>query len=160
MKKTLQRLAVIPATGFGLGFSPIAPGTVGTLLGIIIVWFGTSHLSVSGQIIASIILSIVAIPICGLAEKYLGKKDDGRIVADEYMTFPICMIGLPVNPWIMVTAFLTNRFFDIVKPPPARQLQAIHGGFGIVIDDVCSSLMSLAVNWGVFIVVTRYVLNG
>ncbi len=68
------------------------------------------------------------------------------MVADEYLTFPICMIGLPFNPWVLLVAFISCRFFDIVKLPPANQLQRVKGGLGIVIDDVFASLYSLAVN--------------
>ena len=139
------------ANGFGLGLSPIASGTVGTLLALPIVWFFCQLLTVSGgifwQCIVALVLSLVAIPICGAAEKHYGTKDDGRIVADEYLTFPICMIGLPWNPWVLLVAFLSCRFFDIVKPPPANQLQRIRGGVGIVVDDVMASLYSLAFNY-------------
>jgi len=142
------------ATGFGLGLSPFAPGTVGTLLGIVMVWFSNPVLTVPLQIALAVVLSLIAIPICGVGEKQLGTKDPHAVVADEYLTFPICMIGLPAHSWILVVAFLSNRFFDIIKPPPARKLQDLHGGFGIVIDDVFSSLYSLAFNWGVWLVVS------
>jgi phosphatidylglycerophosphatase A len=147
----MRKLAVLLANGFGLGLSPIASGTVGTLLALPIVWFFCQLLTVSGgifwQCIVALVLSLVAIPICGAAEKHYGTKDDGRIVADEYLTFPICMIGLPWNPWVLLVAFLSCRFFDIVKPPPANQLQRIRGGVGIVVDDVMASLYSLAFNY-------------
>jgi phosphatidylglycerophosphatase A len=154
----MKKLALLLATGFGLGLSPIASGTVGTLLALPIVWFFCQLLEVSGGIFwqcgIALVLSLIAIPICSVAEKHYGTKDDGRIVADEYLTFPICMIGLPWNPWVLLIAFLSCRFFDIVKPPPANQLQSIHGGFGIVIDDVVASLYSLAFN----VVVVHFVL--
>ena len=136
---------VLLATGAGLGYSPIASGTFGTLPGLLIVaaiW----HLGVTAQIVACIILAVLAVPLCEVAEDFFGKKDDGRIVADEFMTFPICMVGLPFHPMLIPIAFLTNRVFDILKPPPARSLQELPGGFGIVIDDVFSSFYSLIAN--------------
>jgi len=136
---------VLLATGAGLGYSPVASGTFGTLPGLLIVsalW----HLGLTVQILACIVLAVLAVPLCEAAEDYFGGKDDGRIVADEFMTFPICMVGLPLNPWVLVMAFMTNRLFDILKPPPARSLQDLHGGFGIVIDDVFSSFYSLLAN--------------
>lgn len=146
----MKKLAVLLANGFGLGLSPIASGTVGTLLAFPIVWLMCRLLEMPGGVLwqcaIAVVLSLVAIPICGVAEKHYGTKDDGRVVADEYLTFPICMIGLPWSPWVLLVAFLSCRFFDIVKPPPANQLQRIHGGFGIVIDDVFASLYSLAFN--------------
>ncbi|HMP73454.1 MAG TPA: phosphatidylglycerophosphatase A [Kiritimatiellia bacterium] len=146
MKKFVLALAV----GFGLGFSPIASGTFGALLGLPIVYFLFPHLGgIVGQIIAAILLTLLAIPICDVAEKHYRKKDDGRIVADEYLTFPICMIGLPyAAPAMLLTAFLTNRFFDILKPPPARLIDTIMpGGAGITLDDAVAALYALGANW-------------
>jgi len=158
----MKKLAVLLANGFGLGLSPVASGTVGTLLALPIVWWFCQLLESPGgmfgiliQCAVAIALCLVAIPICSVAEKHYGTKDDGRIVADEYLTFPICMIGLPWNLWVLLIAFLSCRFFDIVKPAPANQLQRIHGGFGIVIDDVVASLYSLAFN----VVVVHFVLG-
>ena len=141
----MKKIWVFLATGAGLGFSPIASGTVGSVWGPLIVW-AMQDLGLALYVAVCVVLSLVAIPICGEAEKVFGKKDDGRIVADEYLTFPICMIGLPFVPWVVVLAFLSNRFFDIWKPPPARQLQAVKGGVGIVIDDVFACFYSLAFN--------------
>ena len=89
------------------------------------------------------------------AERSLGVKDDGRITADEWMLYPIALIGIPILelPWTaMAVFFAVIRLVDIVKPPPARQLQAFHGGFGIVIDDFIANLYSLAINWTIYLV--------
>ena len=149
MKDAIRRLSVVLATGFGLGFSPFASGTVGTLPGVLIVAAVWSY-GLAVQLVTALVLPLVAIPICQVAERVFGRKDDGRIVADEYLTFPITLIGLPLTPWVVAMAFASSRVFDIVKPPPARQLQALHGGLGIVIDDVIASLYSLAVNHLIF----------
>jgi len=145
-RSLLQRAAVIVATGFGLGYSPIASGTVGSVWGVLLGWWMLDQLSLGPQIMTASALALLAVPVCDLAEKAFGRKDDGRIVADEFMTFPICVIGLPLSPLALLIAFLTNRVFDILKPPPARGLQAIRGGFGVVIDDVFAALYSLAAN--------------
>jgi len=148
----IDRVAVWLATGFGLGLMPVASGTFGTLLALPIIWLLWAHWEIGlvwqGVIAAG--LSLAAIPVCSVAERYFGTKDDGRIVADEYMTFPLSMIGLPWNPWVLLTAFLSCRFFDIAKPAPANQLQRIKGGTGIVIDDVVASLYSLLFNHVVY----------
>ncbi len=98
---------------------------------------------------------LAAIPICGQAEKYFGRKDDCRIVADEYLTFPLCVLWLPwvEHPWLLAVAFVVNRVFDVTKPPPARQAQKLGGGLGVVIDDVISSLYALAVNHAIWWVI-------
>lgn len=153
-----RRLSLALATGFGLGYSPVASGTVGTLWGILLVAALNAWGHAAGIALAAVLLAALAIPVCHDAEAVLGRKDDGRIVADEYLTFPLCMLGLPFWPMIGI-AFVTCRFFDIVKPPPARRLQDLPGGTGIVLDDVVASLYSLALNhaiyWGI-----RAVLEG
>ena len=155
IKNATDRIALLLATGFGLGLMPVASGTFGTLLALPLVWvfWDFWQIGIVWQVVLGGVLSLAAIPVCSVAERCYKTKDDGRIVADEYMTFPLCMIGLPWNPWVLLTAFLSCRFFDIAKPAPADQLQRIRGGTGIVIDDVVASLYSLAFNhavyWGV-----------
>jgi phosphatidylglycerophosphatase A len=140
-----KRLVLLLATGFGLGLSPVASGTAGSLLGVAIAYF-VLQLPLLAQVAVSALLVCIAIPICDKADQFLGKHDDGRIVADEYLTFPICMIGLSWSPWVVVMAFVVCRFFDIVKPAPARQCEAFCGGLGIVLDDVMASIYALGVN--------------
>ena len=102
------------------------------------------------------ILALVSIPICDVGEKHFGTKDPHPVVADEYLTFPLCVIGLPPAPWIFAIAFVTNRVLDIVKPFPARSLQRLPGGVGIVVDDIVSSFYSLAVNWAIYWAVMKW----
>ncbi len=145
-------MSVFVATGFGIGLvSPFAPGTTGTFPGILLALWTTRH-AVLFQILVCAVMTVMAIPICDVAERVLGKKDDGRICADEWMLFPICVIGLPLwdNLWLLPVYFVVARVCDIIKPPPARGLQAIHGGFGIVIDDFFASLYALAINHAIF----------
>ena len=159
---------ILLATGFGLGLSPVASGTAGTLLGLPIMlglaplWAHPAFRAHSGsgalmaQIIAAFGLLLLAIPICDVAEKHFGRKDDGRIVADEFMTFPIGLLGLPLNPWVLALAFFTNRVFDVLKPFPANRLQRLPGGLGIVVDDGVAALYSLLVNHAVYYLALRY----
>ncbi|MCX6992775.1 MAG: phosphatidylglycerophosphatase A [Kiritimatiellaeota bacterium] len=159
---------VLLATGFGLGLSPVASGTAGTLLGLPIMlglaplWAHPAFRAHSGsgelmaQMIAALGLLLLAIPICDVAEKHFGRKDDGRIVADEFMTFPIGLLGLPLSPWVLALAFFTNRVFDVLKPFPAKGLQRLPGGLGIVVDDGVAALYSLLVNHAVYYLVRNY----
>jgi phosphatidylglycerophosphatase A len=153
----MKTLVLALATGFGLGRSPVASGTVGALLGVPIA-LALGVLAPSWQIAAAAVLALAAIPICSAAEAQLGRKDDGRIVADEYLTLPICFLGLPwaAHPWLIGLAFVTHRVMDIIKPPPARQAQNLQGGLGIVLDDVCAALYALAVNHAVVWVLGRF----
>ncbi len=147
-----HKLAVFLATGFGLGLAPVASGTFGTLPGILIA-LALNAQSWRIQAAASALMILTAIPICGAAEKVFKKKDDGRIVADEYLTFPLVVIGIPITGafWPMIPiAFVVHRVMDILKPSPARESQKLGGGLGIVIDDAISGLYALAINHAIF----------
>ena len=150
----LERLCLFVATGFGIGLVvPFAPGTFGSIPGVALA-FATTALPLWLEIPVVTAFAIAAIPFCDVAEKSLGIKDDGRIVADEWMLFPIAVAGIPLTslPWWMVAVFfLVTRFIDIVKPPPARSLQSIPGGRGIVVDDFVANIYSLAINWTIYV---------
>lgn len=150
----MKNFWVVLATGFGLGLSPVASGTFGALLGVPLTYLLFSPLAGQWgwQLAIAVALVLVSVPVCDRAEKALGgKKDDGRIVADEYLTVPLTMIGLPLSPVMLLTAFLTHRIFDILKPYPARGLQRLKGGLGITIDDAFSSVYALGVNWLLYV---------
>ena len=147
----MTKLAVWLATGLGAGYSPFAPGTVGTLWGVLIAWAVNSTVTVWWQQAAiSVVLIAVALPLCSIGEAHAGSKDPHCVVADEYATFPLCVIGLPVSPAIFAVAFVVHRVLDIIKPPPARQIQVLPRGWGIMLDDVISSLYALAINHAVY----------
>ncbi|MBR1920807.1 MAG: phosphatidylglycerophosphatase A [Kiritimatiellae bacterium] len=149
----MNKAMLFVASGFGLGLvAPFAPGTFGSLPGVALAYAVTA-LPFALQPAACLVLALLAIPVCGAAERMLGIKDDGRITADEWMLFPIAVAGLPLAqlPWWMVAVFFcVTRATDIVKPWPARALQAIPGGRGIVVDDFVANLYSLGVNWTLF----------
>ncbi len=149
----MRKIVLLFANGFGLGFSPVASGTVGSLPGVaIVIGLGLARITWEWQAVIAVMLALMAIPICDVGEKYYGTKDDGRIVADEYLTFPICMVGLPwmEHPWLLAVGFVVNRVLDIIKPPPAWQVQRLPGGLGIALDDTISSSYSLGVNHLIF----------
>ena len=148
-----KKLTLLLASGFGIGLvAPFAPGTFGSLPGLVLA-YGVTMLPLWLQIPLCTLLTILAVPICDVAEKILGIKDDGRISADEWMLFPLAVIGLPLAglPWWEVALFfIVVRFVDIVKPYPCRRLQSIPGGRGIVVDDFVANLYSLAINWAIY----------
>jgi len=150
----MRRFCVFVASGFGIGlFVPFAPGTFGSLPGVALA-YATTLLPLWLQIPVCTGLTVLAIPFCDVAEKALGIRDDGRITADEWMLYPIALIGIPLWDlpwWSMLLFFAVVRTIDIVKPWPARGLQSIPGGRGIVIDDFVANLYSLAINWVLFL---------
>ncbi len=143
---------IVIASGFGLGCFPVASGTAGTIPGVLLV-MAMSPFSLLSRIVIAALLVPLAVYLCDVAEKHFGVKDDHRIVADEFLTFPICMLGLPLTPWVLCMAFVTNRIMDIIKPPPARGLQRLPGGWGIAIDDTISSFYSLLLNHAIYALV-------
>ena len=149
----MKKLSLFLATGFGLGLvAPVAPGTVGSIPGVALA-FLTTALPVWLQIPVATALALLAIPLCGAAERSLGVKDDGRITADEWMLFPVAVIGLPLaaSPWWLVAVFFCIvRAVDIAKPWPCNVLQSLPGGRGIVADDFVANIYSLAANWAVY----------
>lgn len=123
------------------------PGTVGTLWGIPLAWAVMQIPSLTWQVAVCGVLILLAVPVCAAAEKQIGRgKDPGCIVADEYCTLPVCYLGLPFTPQVILSGFVLHRIFDITKPPPIRQIQSLKGGTGIVADDVLAALFALAFN--------------
>lgn len=146
----LRGLCFFAATGFGIGlFAPFAPGTFGSAPGVALA-LALSFAPAAWQIACAAALAALAVPVCSAAERRLGVRDDGRITADEWMLFPVAVLGIPLHalPW-QATAlfFVVVRAIDIVKPPPAWQLQAVPGGAGVVLDDLAANLYALGVNW-------------
>lgn len=152
----MKKLTLFLATGCGISlFVPFAPGTFGSLPGVALA-YALALLPPWAQIPLCLVLTLAAIPICGVAEKLLGIRDDGRISADEWMLFPIAVVGIPILDlpwWMMVAFFSVVRIVDIIKPQPAKVLQSLPGGRGVVADDLVANLYSLVINWLLFVVI-------
>jgi phosphatidylglycerophosphatase A len=128
------------ATGFGVGYSPIAPGTLGTLIAIPVYYF-LSNISSPIYEITLLGFFFLSVWISEGAEIFFGKKDDQRIVIDEIMGFLVTMLWVPKTPILMVIGFFLFRFFDILKPFPIRRLERkLKGGYGVVLDDVMAGV--------------------
>ncbi len=146
MKSTADRIYETLSTAFGLGYLPIAPGTWGSLLGVGI--FAAISLAAPyhhhGILIAAalLVVCIVSIPLGSWAERYWGETDPSPFVLDEVAGFLFTVL-LFRTPDLIVTlawAFVASRVFDIIKPWPANWLERMHGGWGILLDDLCASL--------------------
>lgn len=145
----MKNITLIIATGFGLGNSQILPGTLGTLLGIIPAIFILSQ-SLILQIVYCFIIVFFGFLICDKAAKIIGEKDPSCIVADEYCTLPITVIGFS-DPIFILTGFIFHRFFDILKPWPIKKLEELPGGLGIILDDFLSAIFALIINMILFV---------
>jgi phosphatidylglycerophosphatase A len=147
-----QGFAVWAATGAWVGFVPFMPGTVGALWGVPLAWsISGLHLAIQAAIIMAI--CTLGIPLCTAAVRRLGgKKDPGCIVFDEIASLPITYFLVPMDGWpVVVAGFLLHRLFDITKLPPARQLERLPDGLGVMADDwaagVYSNLALRALVW-------------
>jgi phosphatidylglycerophosphatase A len=128
------------ATGFGVGYSPIAPGTLGTLITIPLYYF-LSNISAPLYELTLITFFFLSVWISEKAEIVFGKRDDQRIVIDEMMGFLITMLWIPRTIFFISMGFILFRFFDILKPFPIRHLEKRwKGGFGVVLDDVAAGV--------------------
>ncbi len=145
----MKNITLIIATGFGLGNSQILPGTLGTLLGIIPAIFILSQ-SLILQIVYCFIIVFFGFIVCNKAAKIIGEKDPSCIVADEYCTLPITVIGFS-DPIFILSGFIFHRFFDILKPWPIKKLEELPGGLGIILDDFLSAIFALIINMILFV---------
>jgi phosphatidylglycerophosphatase A len=128
------------ATGFGVGYSPIGPGTAGTLIAIPVYYF-LSNIRSPLYEITLIGFFFLSVWVSQTAEISLGKRDDQRIVIDEIMGFLITMLWVPRTILFVIVGFFLFRFFDIFKPFPIRRLEkGFKGGFGVVLDDVLAGI--------------------
>lgn len=124
------------ATGFGIGYIPLIPGTFGTLPGLPICYFLAQVPTVVAGGFIIIIIS-VSMWVAGKAEKYLGQKDPGKIVIDEIAGLTVALVGLPFNLFNVVAGFIAFRIFDVLKPFPLRRFEKLFpGGIGVVMDDI------------------------
>lgn len=147
------------AQGFDVGRIPVAPGTFGTLVGIL--WFVV--LLVPGSLLLFLAGTMAGLAVsvwcCGEAERILGEQDPGSVVLDEIVAMPICFAPWVVAEWWTVgsmplpemfvtgagwwrtgTIFLLFRIMDIWKPWPVRQSQNLPGGWGVTADDVLAAI--------------------
>ena len=151
--------ALLVATCGGVGRAPVAPGTFGSLVGLPLslatgaaaAW-AASRLSLAGPLPAALIeaaliagLFLLGIPLCSRAAGLLGSKDPGPVVLDEAVAVPVVLLAVPLadrSPAVLAAAFVLFRFFDILKPPPVRQLERLPAGLGIMADDVAAALLA------------------
>ena len=132
------------ATGFGSGLAPKAPGTAGSLLGLII-FIPVLALPVIVQLVLVILSALAGIWICDRVAARLAIKDPAFIVWDEFVGMWIAMLLIPSLLWLPI-AFVLFRIFDVVKPWPVSWAdRKLEGGLGIMLDDIIAGLLSLAV---------------
>jgi phosphatidylglycerophosphatase A len=136
----VTRLAVFIATVGYCGYSPIAPGTVGSAAGLVfylLVWWAQSPLFESALILALFVTGVWA---GTTSERYFGGIDPGPIVLDEVVGMLITLAFIPVGMVGALIGFLLFRVFDVLKPFPAGRFEKLHGGLGVMADDAMAAI--------------------
>lgn len=140
------------AFGFGSGAAPVAPGTFGTLVGVLL-YLLLQHLHWSSYLLIVVVAFFVGIQICGRTAKDIGVHDHPGIVWDEIAGYWVAMLAAPKGWWWVVAGFLLFRLFDIVKPWPISWAdKRLEGGFGIMFDDLLAGIYAcLCLQLGVYL---------
>jgi len=141
----MHTLIMFIATGFYSGYLPKAPGTWGSLVGLLLFFLlHTLNLQIYLAVVAGIF--VLGTFAAGEAEKIMDRKDPGLVVIDEIVGILITMIAIPATPLAMALGFILFRIFDIWKPFPIRLIdQRFHGGLGIMLDDIVAGIFSLVI---------------
>ncbi|MEA3468702.1 MAG: phosphatidylglycerophosphatase A [Thermodesulfobacteriota bacterium] len=148
----MDKIIMFLATGFYSGNLPKCPGTWGSIAAFL-PWFFLRNLALPSYLAMLGIVFVIGCVLSGSAEKILDQADAGSIVIDEFLGMFITLIAVPNHPAAWILAFLFFRFFDVLKPFPCSWFdQRIHGGFGIMMDDVVAglyALISLQILWAI-----------
>lgn len=136
----MKRLSLLVATVCGLGYSPIAPGTVGSVAGLLVYlpirWLGLPAVEAAAIVVVYLVGAVAATS----AERHFGHIDPGPIVVDEVVGMLVTLAFLPVSIAGALAGFVLFRIFDVIKPPPSSQLEALPGGWGVMTDDLMAAI--------------------
>lgn len=132
----------IIASFFGLGYFPVAPGTLASLAVVLLYHFLISSLAPPYLVLISLLLLILGVPAAASYSSELKQPDPRRVVVDEAVGMLLVLLFVPPDWTPLAIGFLLFRLFDIIKPYPIRKLEKIPGGWGIMADDVAAALMA------------------
>jgi len=134
----MTRVGVWLATAGGLGYAPVAPGTFGSAAGLLI-YFLTAGWSPHAQIMLAGTVTLVGVWASDIAARHFDRSDPSQVVIDEVAGQLVTLLGTGVGWKGAIVGFLLFRALDIIKPWPANRLEALHGGLGIMADDVMAA---------------------
>lgn len=152
----MGRLARVLATGFGVGYAPVAAGTVGSLWGPPLAWLvqfaigrildlpPTDPRAVALMLVVAVILFVLGVGVCTRAARDFQAKDPRSIVYDEYTAFLVVFLFVPVTWTSAVAGFAWFRVFDVLKPWPINRVERLPAGLGIMADDVVAAVYAAA----------------
>ena len=134
-----SRSAFVVATGLGSGYAPFAPGTAGSAVGLLLFW-PLAGLPPAQLLEATAVLVVLGILAGDHVARAVGKKDPGLVVVDEVAGQWVSLLFLPFTLGTALAAFFLFRLMDVIKPWPARDLERLPGGVGIMADDLMAGV--------------------
>ena len=144
MIKRYRQACILLASGFGAGYSPIMPGTVGTLMAFPLFWFAQLWLTPFGITILALVLFFVAIPICQSASAHFKAHDASPIVIDEIIAMLLVLSLIPTYWTWQLIGFIVFRFFDIAKPFPIGYIdKSQSNAIKIMLDDIVAAIYTI-----------------
>ena len=156
----MKKLSKIIATAFGAGYFPVAPGTAGAVVGIVMLWgihqlyFSFNTAATGFWMIFAVLLLLLLLGGVWATDQLESEwgKDPSKVVMDEVVGVWIAMFLIPFTNWNLVFAFILFRIFDIWKPLGIRKLEAIKGGWGVMLDDVLAGVYAnIVLHLGIWI---------
>ena len=140
MTGLLQRAALGFATVGPFGFTPVAPGTAGSVAGLVLFWVVRSTRSMWLEVAVLLVVTVTGVAAASAAELRYRRRDPGLVVIDEVAGMLVTLVAVPVGFTGALVGFFAFRWFDIVKPFPVRQAERLAGGWGVMADDVVAGL--------------------
>jgi len=140
----MRSFIIFVATGAYSGYSPVAPGTAGSVVGLVVIWLLFGPLWMHSPALCLTVFAIAFAISCWIsdrAEKIFDTHDDSRIVIDEVLGMAATMFGNPLSfPWLML-GFLLFRLADVIKPWPANVIDhRMRNGAGVMLDDLAAAI--------------------
>ena len=139
--RTLRSRGAVALASFAyVGFTPFAPGTAGSAAALLL-FAPLRRAAIPGiEIVAVVLLFCAGVWSARVTEQHLGVEDPGPVVIDEVVGMLVSLLWLPSSWMVVFAAFVAFRVFDVVKPWPADRLERLHGGWGIMADDVMAGI--------------------
>jgi phosphatidylglycerophosphatase A len=140
----MRALIIFFATGIYTGYSPIASGTAGSVVGLILSWLVFGPMWSRSRALCVVVFAVAFAISCWIsneAEKIFEEHDSGKIVIDEVLGMVFTMFGNPMTWPYLLGGFFLFRLFDVLKPPPAAQIDAgMRNGAGVMLDDLAAAV--------------------
>jgi len=147
----MQRLALVIATCGYVGYVPLAPGTAGSAVALVLLWAVRFTGSAAVEIAVVAVLAAIGVWSAGVAERHVGRTDPGVVVIDEVVGMLITLLLLPLGVVSACVGFLVFRLLDIVKPWPSGRLESLPGGLGVMADDAMAAVYGYVIMRGLIV---------